>query len=639
MSNRNESLLAEIIADFKTLRIAYDRVGLLGYSRPGALATKLLGAGDDIYRFMRHFLLVDAVLRNRAAWLASEGDVHRHVAVFGGNNVGKSTVVNILASCSIASTSAEGGHTRHPLAITAQPGPLFGPNSYAFRGYSAVKPEQLSDDQFNTYAVSVRTSPALPETIVLWDTPDCDAVRSSRYIQGVIETVAAADLVIYVTSLDRYAVEHMVEWVLYLHDAGIPIIQCLNRTRKADRELIMRKQREDLFPVAAEQLGLPAPDLRIMPLKYLSGDDARESDLWSPQHTEAAELRNAVLEEVAKLDRKASARAAIGFALRNIDRALAPAWSETRARETWTERSHRELKNFVASYKRGYLESQGTIEPFERLNLRLLELLDPDIPYLNEALRRLRIATRFPSRMIITVGRWVISAARGEKKPQDDPLPPELKVYKEAHQAVLNNLSHLIHAERMKDRHHPFWDVLDDQWQRELEKLHDQFFRDLENHIAETDKAIRAAADDIYRELQDQPMLLNTFKAVKISATAGGVIFSIVSLGHSSLIYDLLEDLVLTPAIAAATQTTAGVAVGVYVDRRRKALVEELGEKAGQLAESVYRKPLLDLADRAMAQIDGGSLGVERALLDRLKINVGKLKAQLSESADAGNDE
>jgi ribosome biogenesis GTPase A len=41
------------------------------------------------------------------------------LAVFGGNNVGKSTVVNILAAEKVTSTSPEGGHTRHAQAFFA----------------------------------------------------------------------------------------------------------------------------------------------------------------------------------------------------------------------------------------------------------------------------------------------------------------------------------------------------------------------------------------------------------------------------------------------------------------------------------------------------------------------------------------
>ena len=80
-------------------------------------AQKLLGSGDDVYRFKRAFLLAEALIRNRVGRLVHGSGGLRHLAVFGGNNVGKSTVVNILAAEKVASTSLEGGHTRHAQAF------------------------------------------------------------------------------------------------------------------------------------------------------------------------------------------------------------------------------------------------------------------------------------------------------------------------------------------------------------------------------------------------------------------------------------------------------------------------------------------------------------------------------------------
>src|ERR1700739_2755554 len=106
---RPQKLLADIVADFATLRAAYEKVGLLKDVVPGSSAWKLVGGGQDIDRFRREFLLLDRLVRNRVARLVVDGGAVRHVAVFGGNNVGKSTVVNILAKGVVASVSPEGG--------------------------------------------------------------------------------------------------------------------------------------------------------------------------------------------------------------------------------------------------------------------------------------------------------------------------------------------------------------------------------------------------------------------------------------------------------------------------------------------------------------------------------------------------
>src|SRR5580704_8709217 len=112
-----EELLSRIVDDFEVLNQAYKKAGLLGEDANTEAAKKLLGGGEDVYRFKRQFLLADALIRNRVGRLIKGDGGLRHVAVFGGNNVGKSTVLNILAAEKLASTSIEGGHTRHAQAF------------------------------------------------------------------------------------------------------------------------------------------------------------------------------------------------------------------------------------------------------------------------------------------------------------------------------------------------------------------------------------------------------------------------------------------------------------------------------------------------------------------------------------------
>src|SRR5436305_894816 len=105
--SKSTDLLDSAAADFATLRGAYARAGLFNDAATAArteACRALLGTGDDAYRFRRLFLLADALVRNRvgravyAGVAPQTGPRARHVSVFGGNNAGKSTVVNILAA-------------------------------------------------------------------------------------------------------------------------------------------------------------------------------------------------------------------------------------------------------------------------------------------------------------------------------------------------------------------------------------------------------------------------------------------------------------------------------------------------------------------------------------------------------------
>jgi hypothetical protein len=233
----NRELLSEIVSDFDTLYHAYEQAGLLSEDASSETASKLLGSGDDIYRFKREFLLADALIRNRVGRLVHGDNRLRHLAIFGGNNVGKSTVLNILAAEKVTSTSPEGGHTRHAHAFftpSIQGGShrLFSENPYAFRRFHSVPTGALDRNRFDQYGEGELSSRVLPCEVVLWDMPDCDATESRKYMNSVVEAASLADVLVYVTSLERYAVEHIVEWIFLLHDAGIDFVQCLNKTKR-----------------------------------------------------------------------------------------------------------------------------------------------------------------------------------------------------------------------------------------------------------------------------------------------------------------------------------------------------------------------------------------------------------------------
>jgi 50S ribosome-binding GTPase len=113
----NQQLLAPRVSDFDVLYRAYVRAGLPAAAAQTETAQQPLESGDDVYRFTRAFLLAEALIRHRVGRLVHGGSGVRHLAVFGGNNVGKSTVINILAAEQVASTSLEGAHTQHPTPV------------------------------------------------------------------------------------------------------------------------------------------------------------------------------------------------------------------------------------------------------------------------------------------------------------------------------------------------------------------------------------------------------------------------------------------------------------------------------------------------------------------------------------------
>ena len=508
-------LLAAIKADFASLREAYTQVGMLGETNAGSTHWRLLGGGEEVARFHRTFLLLDALVRHRVAWLGDAGDAFRHVAVFGGNNVGKSTVINILAKASVAGVSPEGGHTRQAQAFLHDGRAL--PQSSPFAFSPLCGGQEVADQDFSRYKVSALSPGPLPADLVLWGTPDCDAVGSTRYLGSVVEAVTLSDLVIYVTSIEKYAVEHIVEWVFQLNDAGLVIIECLNKTPKRDRDLVVRKQTDTIFPTMSKRLGLPCPTPMVVALRNLT--DGEEADLWGPAHPEADELRQAVLARFRTVDRKAQAIAGLAFVRRRLVDVLMPVRIELESCRNWEAAVDSATAAFLTSYERDYLTSPTVIEPFTRLNLEILRLLGPENPRIRQVLTLMRL----PSRMVLHVGRRLLSLTFAEDADGSATnVPPELKAYSDAHTELLNTLGLRIEAEQKATRHHPFWDIMAESWPTQLGVLTQEFGDKVVQQMQATDRIIQTAARDIVEELKGQPNLLALLRGARFTTNVGG---------------------------------------------------------------------------------------------------------------------
>jgi hypothetical protein len=615
--------LADIVGDVALLHDAYHK-GTLISDGPGTdLARKLVGDGQDIFRFRRLFLLLDALLRNRIGRLIERDDGLRHVVVFGGNNVGKSTIINILAGRRVASVSPEGGHTRHAEAFVprAAADKLFGPNPYAFCRLTPHTNGGLAQAPLDRYGISPLVSDVLPENVVLWDTPDCDAVGSESYLVSVIEAVAAADVLVYVTSGEKYSVEHLVEWFLLLHGTGIDMLECLNRTAVRDHARVIESQRTRFLPRAAAALGVAVPDPRVVGLKFMV--EGEEEDLWDPRlHPEAEKLRREVLTLLDRRDRPAEIERTLDFVRRHVDAILEPARMETAAIAGWANEVDDAVRLFATVYEQEYLTSDKTIDPISRLNVQILELLNPDIPGLQQALTALSWAARWPAKITIKAIGHIYQAVTGAQK-SGKHAPKELVAYTDAHTAVLTRLSAAIEAAREEPRHHPFWDALDAAWKDEFDGLNDRFVKLVANHMEETDRAIVATAAQIIEHLRSRPTLLKALQSARVAATVGGIAVSFTLPHAGTFAYNLLEESVLGPVMAVCVDTATQGAIAAFVKKCEADLITKLKQEAAANALILYGEAVNRIAE--VAKMRAGTLGLDPAVLRRLPEELRKL--------------
>ena len=612
----------EILKDLQHIREAFSKAGFLD-AEPPSNVIALSGGIEAAQRVRRNLLIADALIRNKILVGSPSDRRIRHVVVFGGTKVGKSAIVNIQARASVAESSPEGGFTRWPWAFSTRDGDFLAGFPNAFKEFQKSNAHEVDRDRYDQIClVRVETS-HVGNDIVLWDTPDCDSVGSERYLESLVETISIADLIIYVTSIEKYSVASLVEWVFDINDAGIPIVQCINKTPQRDRQTVIRKQQEDIFPRIARERGLEStPLFDIVSLRFMV--DGSEEDLWNPEyHPEIDLLHEIVYRKLESQKDNSSRHVAIMDAERRIGKILKLAAIEQGAREKWENSLQTNLAEFVQTYEKYYLKTEGVLEPFARLNAEIMQLLDTESGSLNTALQAIRSVVSYPSKVVITVGKKIYTGfTQKDVENQSELMAPQARSFTNAHADLLNKLGRLIDLERGNSSHSPFWDEISTAWEEALPGLHESFTKQIADQMQQTDIEIKSAAVRIIDKLKESPALLSKLKAVRLTMHGAAIVAGVL-LPHAGLLNDIIYDMVIAPAIIAVTESSSEAVIGLYVSRQREYLVRVLKEKALTMAMTVYLDPLSKIA--ASSQKNNQSIDLHPSIIEEFPTKLRKL--------------
>ncbi|MDA8250511.1 MAG: hypothetical protein M0Z28_15240, partial [Rhodospirillales bacterium] len=404
--------------------------------------------------------------------------------------------------------------------------------------------------------------------------------------------------------------------------AGLNLLECLNKTPRRDRAAVLRKQADDIFPRMAQERGEAPPHIPVVALRVMiEGEDA---DLWNGTlHPEADELRQAVRQAVAVSDRRAARRAALADVARRIGNVLDVVRDEQAARAAWERATQTALAAFLQRYEAQYLAAGEVIEPFMRLNVEIMRLLDYDNRELHSALQFVRRLTTLPTRLVVDGGRYLYGLVAGGAEAASDAMAPQAKAFSNAHADLLNELGRVIDAARAAPAHHPFWDRLAADWDAALPGLQAAFGARLAEQLQATTAEIHAAAASIVAELRKRPALVGTLKGVRLATQAGAVAVGFLVPHGGGFVHDALEELVITPLLLGATEKSADWLVGAYVAQRRRELVAALRRDAAGLADTLYGERLRSLA------ADAAALAADPAILETLPRHLAALRASL----------
>ncbi|MCQ8105703.1 GTPase domain-containing protein [Methylomonas sp. SURF-2] len=488
------------------------------------------------------------------------------IAVIGPTQAGKSSVVNLLLNDSLAGVSPLAGYTVHAQGFCHRVAAddLDGLQHY-FGRFQCLDAAALSRSRYDCYSIgqSSAISDLLPACVV-WDTPDFDSIDAADYREGVIRTLALADVLVLVVSKEKYADQSVWEVMQTLRPLGQPTVICLNKLAEGSESLI-----ED----SLRQKWLQSRGDTVPPVVPLLFEKSTSAPVWPPG------AKNLLTDAVKRVERAKHLCYQQQFFSRHWREWLEPVYAEHKAQGEWQGLVDRMLEQAVVAYRRDYLEHPHHYQTFQSALLNLLNLLE--IPGLAKIAGKARRAMTWPVRRLMKLGRDEFNASPVQ----------EIGILNQIGSHVLIQLADRLLEKTETERLNVGWwretAVLLRQKRAELTQDYQQaVLQYQQDFLGEID----AAAHRLYHKLEEQPLVLNSLRATRISTDAGGLFLAIQAGGVG------VHDLLLTPLMLSMTSLLAESAIGGYMGRVESELKQQqMRTVNARLFQAVLRERLYEL--------------------------------------------
>lgn len=490
-----------------------------------------------------------------------------HIAVIGPTQAGKSSLVNTLLNSSVAGVSPLAGYTAHPqgfcnglsLAECSDVQRYFG-------RFQQVLPEQLSKSRYDCYALSENTalSPYLPRC-VLWDTPDFDSIEAEHYREGVIRTVALADIIILAVSKEKYADQTVWDIMADIEPLHQPTVICLNKLGEGTETLVLASLKEKWHLARSDEF--PA----AVPLYY---QKTTGLPVWP--ETEATLLITVAgrLAQSAKNRRLQQGRAEQALLHAHWQEWLEPVLAEQRAHADWRQMVSGILKQALSDYQRDYLNHPHHYATFQQALAELLTLLE--VPGIAGFLAG--------TRKILT---WPIRQLTGRRKKARD--GNEMMILTQLVEHVLIRLADKVgeRAERSV-----WWKEFGHLLRQHKNGVVQSGHRAAARYQSDFRREVETSARRLYQKLQEQPIVLNSLRATRATTDAAAIALALHTGGIG------VQDLVLAPAMLTVTSLLTESAIGGYLHTVEADLKRRQLSAVGRLLNDDVGVPLLRLPDQ-----------------------------------------
>jgi GTPase Era involved in 16S rRNA processing len=459
------------------------------------------------------------------------------IAVIGPTQTGKSSLVNVLLNQPVAGVSPLAGYTVHPQGFCHGVSLVDCQDLARYFGrFQQLAQNQLSKQRYDCYSLTVldEKSPFVPQCI-LWDTPDFDSIDSATYREGVIRTVALADMLILVVSKEKYADQSVWEMMAFLEALHQPVLICLNKLTEGSETLLIRSLQDKWRSHRSD----PFPE--IIPLFY-------EKHSGTPQWTNAHSKQ---LQQLAKqLSYQKQSRFTQELLQKYWQDWLEPIRAEHQALADWQQLCDSVMQSALASYQRDFLNHPHHYETFQQALAELLTLLE--IPVLAGFLAGARQVLTWPVKQMMKLG---------HKREHIANTSHEVALLKQIAEHTLIQLVDKLLDQTEYQQQNPWWKALNSVLRKDRTRLLDEFASAAQRYHIDFQQDVEHTAQQLYHQLQQQPMILNGLRATRVTADAVVIAITLHTGGIG------VQDLVIAPAMLTVTSMLTESAIGSYMHK------------------------------------------------------------------------
>jgi hypothetical protein len=483
-----------------------------------------------------------------------------------------------LLNNTIAGVSALAGYTVHPQGFLAG---VSGHDHQWLEGhfgdFRRVEMKDLNAQDYNAYSLmpADKVPPTPLPDCLLWDLPDFDSIDAAGYREGVLTTIGLADIVVLVVSKEKYADQSVWEIMALLEPLKLPTIIIVNKLVADSQQAVLlslsdkwRQARKDAVPT-------------IIPLNYQSSG---RLETWPQVEFESA--RRAFTEAVSQ--RRPSEQSSFEKAYLNQHWQgwLAPIREEETALKTWGQLLDHAVKEALAQYERDYLEHPHHYETFQNALLELLTLLE--IPGLAKILSKIRRVLTWPVRQVFRWGRF------GKRSSDAVDISQEINLLNQKAEHFLIQISEKI-IDQIDDEPEKaqWWKEMNAVMRSNRQEIMEGFGQAALVYHEDFQGEVEDIAQRLYRKLQDQPAVLNSLRATRLTTDSAAIALAIKTGGIG------LQDLIITPLMLSVTSLLAESALGSYIGRLEMELKQkQLATVKQQLFLAAMKVPMAKLPEQ-----------------------------------------